>query len=177
MGVRGSGSPSAWEKATAALILIVGVGIISWVLRWTWQLVSSIPGYIQKLSSEQWALIGEVLRNTGGWAALIAAIGTMTIMVITNKERAKEAASSDFRQHIQWAVEKVSSDNQFEVSFAQSVIQHFATNRHRHLSKKEHQLVLDIQETLEKLQTLEEFPQPLGEKDDDDGSKAGQEEV
>ena len=155
---------STGAKIFAVLFLLAAFAAIIWVIVKIVQLTSALYGFVQSLSGEQWAVIGEILRNTGGWAALIAALGTMSIMVATNRSRAKEAASSDFRQHIQWAVEKVSSDNQFEVSFAQSVIQHFAQNRPRYLSKQEHNLVLEVQETLEKLQVLEEFPEPLHEK-------------
>lgn len=169
--------PPNWAKIIAILIVLITIGATIWALVKIWQLISSIIGFVQALSSSQWALMGEILRNTGGWAALIAALGTITIMAATNKARAREAASSDFRQHIQWAVEKVSSENQFEVSFAQSVIQHFARHRPRHLSKQEHHLVLEIQETLEKLQTLEEFPEPLPEKPATDHSTDNEQSV
>lgn len=166
-----------WAKIVAALFLLVIFVAIIWVILKVVRLASALYGLIQSFSSEQWAVTGEILRNTGGWAALIAALGTMSIMVATNRSRAKEAASSDFRQHIQWAVEKVSSDNQFEVSFAQSVIQHFAQNRPRYLSKKEHNLVLEVQETLEKLQVLEEFPEPLQEEPASESSPGDSEAV
>lgn len=162
-----------WAKIVAILFLLAIFAAAIWVIVKSVQLASTFHGFIQSLTVEQWAVIGEILRNTGGWAALIAALGTMSIMVATNRFRAKEAASSDFRQHIQWAVEKVSSDNQFEVSFAQSVIQHFAQNRPRYLSKQEHNLVLEVQETLEKLQVLEEFPEPLHEKSASESSPGG----
>ena len=149
-----------WAKFIAyTLALAILLGII-WVF---WKIISFISWSItriQHLTTEDWALLGEIARNTSGWIALIAAIGTITAMLITNRSRAREAASADFRDHIQWAVEKVSSNNQFEVAFAQSVIWHFSQNKPKNLSREEHQLVLELQETLQNMLELAEFPQP-----------------
>lgn len=144
-----------WAKILATLIIISGLVAIIWGIARVALFFRGIVSSVESYEPDTWAMLGEIMRNTGGWVALLAALGTMSIMVATNRSRAKEAASADFRQHIQWAVEKVSSDNQFEVSFAQSVILHFAQNKPKHLSKQEHQLVLEVQSTLEKLQVLE----------------------
>ncbi|WP_068173005.1 hypothetical protein [uncultured Rothia sp.] len=114
---------------------------------------------IAPFDSHQWSVIGDVSRNTSGWVALFAAAGTITAMHITNRSREKEAASSNFRDHLQWAVERAAdNENQFEVAFAQAVIQHFANNKPKHLSNEEHELVLEVRQTLENMQVIEDQP-------------------
>lgn len=143
----------AWFIVVACLVLCLG--LIVNILRWLWGLGT----WVSQLDSHDWAVIGDVSRNTSGWVALFAAAGTIATMYITNRSREKEAASSNFRDHLQWAVERAANnDNQFEVAFAQAVIQHFANNKPKHLSQEEHELVLEVRQTLENMQVIEDEP-------------------
>lgn len=149
--------PSIWAKIIAIIIVAAPLYLVYLLLRFMWHIGVAITHF----TPQDWSTLGDVARNSSGWVALLAAIGTIGVMMKTNNSREKEAASSNFRDHLQWAVERATDDrNQFEVAFAQAVIQHFANNKPKHLSEEEHQLVLEIRETLEKMQVIEDLPSP-----------------
>ena len=100
------------KVATGCAILFVGIVALG-MITFAWWILAVIFGFISPFEACQsifkwvtapdWEGWGNILRNTAGWAALIAAIATVTVALKTNTTRAKEAASADFRDQMQWA--------------------------------------------------------------------------
>ena len=61
----------------------------------------------RKAEEYAWNTLGDILKSFSGPMAFISATGTIGVLLHTNRSRAKEAASADFREQIQWAVEKL----------------------------------------------------------------------
>lgn len=117
------------------LILAFPIGII-----WgTIQLWIAIP----QLTTDQWATLGEIARNTGAFAVLAASIAAY-IAWGTNRTRAAEATSTEFRDQMKWAVDALASGDPIKTTYAQMLIQRYAEDKPKLLKDRDHQLALDM---------------------------------
>lgn len=56
-------------------------------------------------------IVGENVVQWGAWVAAVVAAGSVTVLALTNRSRAREAVNNDFRDFIQWALENLNQDD------------------------------------------------------------------
>lgn len=122
------------------MFILVSLGILT--VWWLWRLVGSLIHRVSSISPATWSTIGEILRNTSGLLALLGAVAAVTVAWRTNKTRAREAAGTEFRQHLQWCVEKLGQDDAdyIEKLFALDILGLYGSKKDRRLSKREREI-------------------------------------
>lgn len=137
------------------LVIAFPVGIIWGII----QLWITIP----QLTADQWATLGEIARNTGAFAVLAASIAAY-IAWGTNKTRAREATSAEFRDQMKWAVDGIASNEPIKMVYAQMLIQRYAEDKPKLLKDRDHQLALELWAIVQALYSVE----PAKELEDED---------
>lgn len=117
------------------LILAIPTATI-WSIIWIWTEVARMP-------SEHWQLLGDIARNTSAFAVIAASIAAY-IAWGTNRTRATEATSTEFRDQMKWAVDALASGDPIKTTYAQMLIQRYAEDKPKLLKERDHQLALDM---------------------------------
>lgn len=69
-----------------------------------------------------WSVAGDVVRNTSGLFAVLAASIAAWVAYRTNLTRAQEANRSNFKDRLQWAAHNIETDNELEGLLADQLI-------------------------------------------------------
>jgi flagellar biosynthesis protein FliQ len=118
------------------LLIVALVRLVIWLFQ-------AVP----QIDSHAWSVLGETVRNTSGLLAFCAALVTVTILHRTNKARAREAASSDFRDQMQWACERLAgTEDEAARSFALMIISKYAQHPGKLLSEEDQGMAREMME-------------------------------
>ncbi|WP_315241727.1 hypothetical protein [Rothia aeria] len=101
----------------------------------------------RKAEEYAWNTLGDILKSFSGPVAFVSATGTIGVLLHTNRSRAKEAASADFREQIQWAVEnldKSAEDNPTYSRVAAKTLIYKYANESKLLPDRDIKLAKDI---------------------------------
>lgn len=148
------------KVATGCAILFV-VFVALGIGAFAWWILATIFGFISPFEACQtifkwvtapdWEGWGSILRNTAGWAALIAAIATVTVALKTNTTRAREAASADFRDQMQWAADHLGEDaTPYQFVYALMLVERYAKLPPTLLSDEDKELAVKLQALIER---------------------------
>ena len=164
------------KVATGCAILFVGIVALG-MITFAWWILAVIFGFISPFEACQtifkwvtapdWEGWGNILRNTAGWAALIAAIATVTVALKTNTTRAKEAASADFRDQMQWAAD--------QFVYALMLVERYAKLPPTLLSDEDKELAVRLQALIEQSTDISEDTEQNEVSDENDEATSNSE--
>lgn len=101
----------------------------------------------RKAEEYAWNALGDTSKSISGPVAFLSAAGTIWVLIYTNRSRTKEAASADFREQIQWAVENLDKSAEDSPTYsriaAKTLIYKYA-NESKLLPERDIELAKDI---------------------------------
>ena len=173
------------KVATGRAILFVGIVALG-IITFAWWILAIIFGFISPFEACQtifkwvtapdWEGWGNILRNTAGWAALIAAIATVTVALKTNTTRAKEAASADFRDQMQWAADHLGEDvTPYQFVYALMLVERYAKLSPTLLSDEDKELAVRLQALIEQSTDISEDTEQNEVSDENDEATSNSE--
>lgn len=132
------------------ILLILIALALGFIILLVWGAITAWNRFTH-MTHDEWKMLGEILRNATGVLALSSALLTAFIMHRTNKTRAREAVSSEFRDQMKWAVDGLASNDPIKTTYAQMILQRYANKKPKLLSKKDHIIVQEMWILSEKL--------------------------
>lgn len=173
------------KVATGRAILFVGIVALG-IITLAWWILAIIFGFISPFEACQtifkwvtapdWEGWGNILRNTAGWAALIAAIATVTVALKTNTTRAKEAASADFRDQMQWAADHLGEGvTPYQFVYALMLVERYAKLPPTLLSDEDKELAVRLQALIEQSTDISEDAEQNEVSDENDEATSNSE--
>ncbi|WP_129659559.1 hypothetical protein [Rothia halotolerans] len=128
------------------------------------------------LDEHGWSVAGEITRNVSGVATLVGALITVWMLNRTNRARAREAASANFREQMQWAAERIYTEDEVAQSFALAIIDKYAEQARLDrglLSSDDKAMALEMQWVADNITNPETLENIIPRDDDEDISKEG----